>query len=285
MLTYIGLEYYDEYHSMQKEECNLAYDDHLRLSNETFYSNVGQVQKIVYEYRTNLNYYTEVQSTYTYSDGATLYVQKMQDNLNRTTYVRTINNETGNGMQINIAYFSRATAIAGTTNYVGSWRYSTVTNGAVGSALRTDGFAYDANGNITMYGINDGAVSTIGYVYDEANRLVRENNQKLGRTYVYKYDARGNIVGKKEYSYTTASNLTATQNNTYDTADRLLNWNGLSFSYDKCGNPTRYKGTTMSWERGRLLKSYKNVDFVYDGSGERFTKTVNGVTTRYITFN
>ena len=54
-------------------------------------------------------------------------------------------------------------------------------------------------GNITS--VSDGTY-TNSYVYDSLNQLVRENNQKFGKTYTYAY-TNGNITESKEYAYTT----------------------------------------------------------------------------------
>ena len=45
------------------------------------------------------------------------------------------------------------------------------------------------------------------YEYDKLNRLTRENNERLGKTWTYGYDAGGNITERKEYAYTTAEQL------------------------------------------------------------------------------
>ena len=78
------------------------------------------------------------------------------------------------------------------------------------------------------------------------------------------------------------------QNNYYD-ADRLTSWDGKSFTYDQCGNTTLYKGESMTWMRGRLLKSYtkggQKYEFDYDASGERFVKKIGDKATHYYSIN
>ena len=68
--------------------------------------------------------------------------------------------------------------------------------------------------------------------------------------------------------------------------DRLTAWNGKSFAYDSCGNPTKYKGDSMSWQRGRLLSSYtkggKTYTFNYDINGIRRKKTAGTDSTEYL---
>ena len=41
----------------------------------------------------------------------------------------------------------------------------------------------------------------IRYQYDNLNRLIREDNKALGKTYVFVYDNNGNIVKKREFNF------------------------------------------------------------------------------------
>ena len=56
--------------------------------------------------------------------------------------------------------------------------------------------------------------------------------------------------------------------------DQLTSWGSYGtsyFAYDSSGNPTKYKGKTLTWEGKRLTKysasSTSNMDLSYDGSG------------------
>ena len=51
----------------------------------------------------------------------------------------------------------------------------------------------------------------------------------------------------------------------------------LTISYDAQGNPTSYLGHTLTWEKGRQLKSFDNNTYTYNANGIRTSKTVNGV--------
>ena len=42
------------------------------------------------------------------------------------------------------------------------------------------------------------------------------------------------------------------------------------------GNPTTYLGHTLTWEKGRQLKKFDNIEYTYNASGIRTSKTVNG---------
>ena len=82
------------------------------------------------------------------------------------------------------------------------------------------------------------------YVYDTANQLIRENNQELGKTWTWTYDAAGNIVNRKEYAYTTAVTLgTPTDTVLYGYTDAT--WGDLLTSYD--GTCDTY-GIKVGWK-------------------------------------
>ena len=68
--------------------------------------------------------------------------------------------------------------------------------------------------------------------------------------------------------------------------DLLTAYNGEEITYDGIGNPLSYRGWTMSWQGGRQLasmtKGSDTISFVYNESGLRTSKTVNGVTHSYV---
>ena len=148
-------------------------------------------------------------------------------------------------------------------------------------------YEYDAVGNIKE--ITQGTTS-ITYVYDEANRLIRENNSILNQTITYEYDTWGNILNKKIYAYTTGTlpaEPASTVNYAYtnsDWGDQLIEYNGQTIAYDEMGNPTTYRGYTFGW-RGKQLTSASNgtnsLTFAYNEDGLRQSKTCNDITTDY----
>ena len=141
------------------------------------------------------------------------------------------------------------------------------------------------------------------YAYDSLGRLIRENNQELGKTYAYTYNATGNITSKKTYAYTTGSlpsSASATETFVYDTThpDRLTTYAGKSITYDQQGCPISYDGKTFTWTRGKLTKISKgssisfdpnrpvikalelnlgaeNWEFTYNGNGQRTQQKYN----------
>ena len=160
-------------------------------------------------------------------------------------------------------------------------------------ALSVYTLEYDGDGNITKHtyskpgiAIALGTVTSATYEYDKLNRLTRENNERLGKTWTYSYDAGGNVTERKEYAYTTAEQLdnetaTATKEYVYRTSgwkDQLLSYDGEGIVYDASGNPTTYRGATLGFEAGRRLKSYKKAgdanayEFTFDYRGVRNSK-------------
>ena len=109
----------------------------------------------------------------------------------------------------------------------------------------TDKYEYDANGNIIRRTIGG---KEIRYTYDDIDRLIREDNAALNKTYFYGYDDFGNIEKVTTYNYTTGNSLTdeVTRTYVYDSNKRLtsVTENGVTQSisgYDALGNPSSYK--------------------------------------------
>lgn len=269
---------------------------------------------------------TTTTTTYTYASHTDDTVQSEQttvgQNIITTNYIRdalqrpietsiTVN---GNGYSRNILYLPRQTrtqlpnpggggggtiepwslnSIGYKTETVGTTYYpSLVTTKELrnNSAVETESLSltYDANGNITTYGYNT-------YTYDKFNRLTRENNYYLDKTITWEYDVGGNITSRKEYALTTSSilfNPTKTDSYTYgsDWKDQLTSFCGKSCIYDLAGNPTTYKGDTLTWE-GRLLKTYRKqinsstISMNYTADGLRISKTVSNSSTSEYTYN
>jgi len=177
----------------------------------------------------------------------------------------------------NIAYHKPA-ATNRNTDFVSGVSYSW--NGGSG---RTD-YTYDERGNVEDV-IKDGRYTKYGY--DKLNRLIREDNHRLGLTKVYAYDANGNITGISEYLYGTPIGPGTLLNLTeyvYDGTekDRLIEIkvNGVTqdtvSGYDTIGNPCGYKGNVLQWERGRRLAACGDIEYTYDGGGIRQSKTLSG---------
>ncbi len=151
-------------------------------------------------------------------------------------------------------------------------------------------YAYDNNRNITHIQQD---TAHIYYQYDALNQLTREDNSVLNKSIVYTYDDRGNLLTKQEYAYVadggTLSEPTATITYGYEAenqtwADQLTSYNGEAIRYDASGNPTTYRGYTMTWQGRRLTGATDGTTttaYTYNENGLRTQKVVNGTATQY----
>ena len=152
-----------------------------------------------------------------------------------------------------------------------------------------DGYNYDGNGLI-KYIVHSPGTNLRTYSYDGMNRLTREDVDDH-KTVTYSYDAAGNITSKKEYDYriSSLSGISPNKTVTYSYQNgRMSSYNGESCVYDANGNPTTYRGKTLTWTRGRLLETCPSLTspsatwtFTYNADGIRVGKSAPGVTTTY----
>lgn len=147
------------------------------------------------------------------------------------------------------------------------------------TALLTEAFKHDANGNI------DNITSSAGnraYTYDALNQL-KSQTLAGGTVESYDYDKVGNRLNKK----TTVNGQTTTTQYGHDANNRLTSVSGKSFVYDANGNRTKdgrfiyeYNSfdelQTVKTLAGQLVSSYE-----YDEQGRRISKKINGVKTNY----
>lgn len=119
-------------------------------------------------------------------------------------------------------------------------------------------YTYDSMNNISS--ISDGTT----YAYDDLGRLVQSTSTIMG-TRAYTYDNNGNILTR------TADGTTYSYSYTSGT-DRLASYNGELCSYDAIGNPTTYRGKSLTWSHGRQLDKFDTVYFRYNGMGQRIKK-------------
>ena len=155
-------------------------------------------------------------------------------------------------------------------------------------------YTYDNVGNITsVHSLYEDSPDyyfnfTNSFEYDSLNQLVRENDQRTGKTYTYSY-TNGNITERKEYAYTTGElgPVLGTKTWTYGDStwgDLLTNFDGQAITYDTIGNPVTIGSKTLTWT-GRQLEQITDGDsvisYTYDMDGRRTSKTVDGVTTEY----
>ena len=136
-------------------------------------------------------------------------------------------------------------------------------------------YKYDDCGNIVE--IRENGKLTARYEYDGLNRLVREDNKKLGKTWVYGYDRNGNITVKREYAFTLRTRelleeLESTEKLYGYDGDRLISYDGEECSYNSAGVPVTYRGKPVIWRKVTQLIHYNGTVFEYDGFGRRIKK-------------
>ena len=134
---------------------------------------------------------------------------------------------------------------------------------------RTVSYEYDAEERITK--VTDSLEGTTEYTYDALGQLLTEKVNDTVKNSM-SYDGYGNIRTKNGKAYTYGNSVWK---------DLLTSYGGQAISYDAQGNPTSYLGHTLTWEKGRQLKSFDSNAYTYNASGIRMTKTVGGVKHTY----
>ena len=133
---------------------------------------------------------------------------------------------------------------------------------------------------------------TISYDYDEEERIVKVDDTIDGIV-EYTYDALGQLLTEtvngevvNSMEYDNYGNITKKNGKTYTYGDAtwkdlLTGFDGKTIEYDAQGNPTSYLGHTLTWEKGRQLKSFDDNTYTYNANGIRTSKTINGVKHTY----
>ena len=146
---------------------------------------------------------------------------------------------------------------------------------ASGSTIKENiKYKYDKCGNISE--IYENGELKARYTYDDLNRLVREDNKALGKTFLINYDLNGNILNKFVTIFTLKASLyqeefSETYNYGYQ-GDRLVAFNDEEFAYNKAGSPITYRGKRAEWLYAKFLANYNGTSFSYDGKGRRLSK-------------
>jgi RHS repeat-associated protein len=159
-------------------------------------------------------------------------------------------------------------------------RLTSVTQGASSVTMTYD--EADRRSTVTY---PNGIVATSWY--DNANQLASlsyASAQTTLGTFTYTYDAAGQrtSVGGTWARTGVPAALTSA---TYDAANRIVTWNGTSFSYDLNGNLTNDGTLAYTWDaRNQLagLSGGMSASFEHDGSGRRSGKTISGTTTNFL---
>jgi RHS repeat-associated protein len=142
-----------------------------------------------------------------------------------------------------------------------------------GVLLEEETYTFDNGGRVTARTRN-GQLSTFGH-----NDLDELTGYSLpGHTASLLYDPAGNRTGQ------TVNGVTKSLG--YNLANRLTADGPLAVSHDANGSVTQYGSATLVWDvRNRLVRVEDGslvVEYGYDCFNRRVSKTVNGVTRRYV---
>ena len=283
-------DYYDDLQSINVESnglsLSLTRDIYRRIVSKAYCLNNSGLYTLSYTYYTKPGLENSIKKSELSYNSMSITVTDNTDDLSRlANQAISFNNLSFAKL---IEYYNGDFNNSLTNNMVKSVKYFNVS-----SNPSVDNYSYDARGNVNHVTrtIVNSLLGQIDYIYDTFSRLVRENNTYLGRTYVYNYDVEGNIISKHEYVFTNNQVLYSppiqswfySYNGSYK--NRLISFKGQSIEYDAIGNPTLYKGKTMSWTRGTLLSQVidggNTINLTYDGFKQRIVKTVNNIITNY----
>jgi RHS repeat-associated protein len=157
-----------------------------------------------------------------------------------------------------------------------------VTHRAPGGATVLADYEYDLDAAGNRLQMIEAGGRSLDYGYDVLNRLTSVDDGTSTTGYVY--DPVGNIV-------TIPLPGGGSANATYDVNDRILTVGARTFQYDPRGNITQITDgadvTTFTYDSRDRLTQRVEADgtvstFAYDHAGNRVSRTVDGVTTRYV---
>jgi RHS repeat-associated protein len=151
--------------------------------------------------------------------------------------------------------------VVATHAYDNADRLTSLTNAGGGTTISSYAYNYTPNGNrASQVETNGGLVETTDYTYDDLNRLKTityptDTKYPIGRNVEYGYDLVGNRLRETEKD--NAGTLLADKQGVFDALNRLTDLNDL-------------------------VTPAQSIAFGYDANGNQISKTVAGVTTRYV---
>jgi YD repeat-containing protein len=152
-------------------------------------------------------------------------------------------------------------------------RLTTMTVSNPNVNLASYNYTLGASGNRTQVVENSGR--TVNYVYDDLYRLTSETiaNSANNGSISYSFDAVGNRLNRNS-----SVNMVASQNSTFDANDRLQ-----SDVYDNNGSTKVSNGKSYNYDfENKLTSTSDGITIIYDGDGNRVSKTIGGLTTKYL---
>ncbi len=211
-------------------------------------------------------------------------IEKTFDKLGRLSSIRR------NGGKHTTAYTYETASDGGQTGRIVSIEHSN------GEQSSVEGYGYDDWGNVSRIS-RGGKHAPSTFEYDAQGQLIKEVDQGQLSIFRYWYDGGGNLTEVRSYpvpeSGEEEGDGTVVKKFAYDSTwkDQLvsvtMDGKTRNFTYDANGNLLSDGNYTYSWTKGSQLQKVTGnglaATYTYDASGIRTSKTVNGVTTEYLT--
>ena len=248
-----------------------SYDDNNRLVTITYpdnstvqmaYDPNGNITQMIDSLGTSSYAYDELNRLMNYTDpfGKNIsYQYDANGNITRLTYP--------DGKQVNYQYDANNRLI-----FLTDW------------ANKTTSYEYDTTNLLTKVNYPNGITTTL--TYDSAGRLMTKADSGIS-SFRFTLDRNGNRVGLDLTQPLANRLLSATENNTYDHANRIQAAGSTTFTFDANGNMTSkteaVQITTYTYDFENRLKSVGGTSqYFYNGQGVRLAKIEAGTTTRYV---
>jgi RHS repeat-associated protein len=245
-------------------------------------------------------------TTYTYDSRDHLISKNTPRGVLSYTYdaegdVKTIQSSNPGGSNLTYSYDARNRLLT-VTDANGSSSYSYDNVGNLASIIYptsvTHTFAYDSRNRLTNLSVTKGvSLETYAYSLDAAGHRLGVT-ELSGRTVAYGYDSLyrltnetvgadpSGVNGALSYTYDPVGNRTQLTSTLAPVPGGLWNYNAndqlTTDSYDSNGSTIGSGGSSYAYDFENHLVQGGAISIVYDGDGNRVSKTVSGVTTSYL---
>jgi RHS repeat-associated protein len=142
--------------------------------------------------------------------------------------------------------------------------------------VQQDVYTRNAEGKITQAS-SPYAYQTVSYTYDEMHRMTSATNAtSSSQSLTVTYDLLGDITATSSlgaYAYPAAGQARP---------HAVTQAGANSYAYDANGNLVSGAGRSIAYDGANRIANINGATYAYDGEGRRVKKTVNGVTTYYL---
>jgi RHS repeat-associated protein len=154
----------------------------------------------------------------------------------------------------------------------------------------SNAMSYDTDGRLT--GISAPGVQSLGFIYDNANRITQIGNGIDGNlTQYFGYDAMSRLLSvysvddNESFQYDANGNrinLTGTIDTVSATSNQLVSHGSISYGYDAKGNTTTVSGVpTYSYDAFNRMNGAAGATYYVNPEGQRLRKQISGLSTYF----